>query len=62
MKNYICKVEPNCEVQCDGCKSFYQRMYDRNHKVNDMDDIYDISAFEWMEYIVGGTDNDVEDM
>lgn len=47
-----CKLEPKCEIQCDDCKSFYQRMYDKNHAVNDEDDIYDISLFEWTEYMV----------
>lgn len=47
-----CKLDPKCEIQCDDCKSFYQRMYDKNHAINDEDDIYDISSFEWTEYMV----------
>lgn len=47
-----CRLDPKCEVQCDECKSFYQRMAEKRNIVNDEDDIYDISAYEWTEYMV----------
>jgi hypothetical protein len=47
----VCKLDPKCEVQCDDCKSFYQRMSEKRNVVNE-DDIYDISLFDWVEYMV----------
>ncbi len=46
-----CKLDPKCEVQCDDCKSFYQRMAEKRHIVNE-DDIHDISLFDWTEYML----------
>lgn len=55
MENFNCKIatqiETICEVQCDDCKSFYQRMSEKRHVVNE-DDIHDISLFDWTEYMM----------
>ena len=53
--------ESACIEQCDDCKSFYQRMSDKNHAINDEDDIYDISSFEWTEYMVDWANRPMEE-
>jgi hypothetical protein len=47
----VCKLDPKCEIQCDDCKSFYQRMSEKRNVVNE-DDIYDISLSDWVDYMV----------
>lgn len=56
-----CKLNPKCEVQCDDCKSFYQRMAEKRYIVDDEDDIYDISLFEWTEYMVDWANKNIEE-
>ena len=56
----ICKLDPKCEVQCDDCKSFYQRMSEKRRVVNE-DDIYDISLLDWVEYIVNSDNKSKEE-
>jgi hypothetical protein len=47
----VCKLDPKCEIQCDDCKSFYQRMSEKRNVLNE-DDIYDISLSDWVDYMV----------
>jgi len=56
-----CKLDLKCEIQCDECKSFYQRMAEKRHIVNDEDDIYDISSFEWTEYMVDWANKHIDE-